>query len=299
MDERLLAPDGISAEDWVATTRDDPPIGLGCVVAGAQRSIKALEPLDTAIHVAVQTTAAVSMDKTNWRDASRRCWLWTGVTAQAIGFRITTSRGRTRLDALFTPTFGGIINSDRWDASKHYPDPQQQLCRAYLNRTVRSAEHSMRDNPSANDLLVQITALFSAWQLFHAGRTNRVGLHWVLQSIPLAIRNALKDRRRQTWYKVVGLSQEVLTWRDALWTFITSPGVEPTNNAAKRALHPTVIWRTQCFSAQSADDNRFVERILFVVTTCRQQGRRVWDLLTEAVQDAVTGRLAPTLPPAM
>ena len=39
---------------------------------------------------------------------------------------------------------------------------------------------------------------------------------------------------------------------DALWTFVRVEGVEPTNNAAKRALHPGVLWRKGSFGTQSA-----------------------------------------------
>jgi len=62
-------------------------------------------------------------------------------------------------------------------------------------------------------------------------------------------------------------------------------------------LRPAVIWRKQCFGAQSADGSRFVERILSVVTTCRQQGGNVWNLLTDAVRAAMTGQPVPTLLP--
>jgi transposase len=78
---------------------------------------------------------------------------------------------------------------------------------------------------------------------------------------------------------------------------VTHPGVEPTNAAAERVLRPAVIWQTQCFGAQSTDGRRFVERILFVVTTCRQQGRNVWNLLTDAVRAIMTGQPPPTLLP--
>jgi len=79
--------------------------------------------------------------------------------------------------------------------------------------------------------------------------------------------------------------------------FVTHPGAEPTNHAAERVLRPAVIWRKQCFGTQSADSSRFGERILSVVTTCRQQGRNVWNLLTDAIQAAMTDQPAPTLLP--
>src|SRR5271154_6938190 len=63
----------------------------------------------------------------------------------------------------------------------------------------------------------------------------------------------------------------------ALWTFVTVEGVEPTNNAAERALRRAVVWRRRSFGTQSAEGSRFVERLLTVVTTLRQQERDVLD----------------------
>jgi len=58
-----------------------------------------------------------------------------------------------------------------------------------------------------------------------------------------------------------------------------------------------VIWRKQCFGTQSDDGSRFVERILSVVTTCRQQGRNIWAFLTEAIAAAWADQPAPSLLP--
>jgi len=81
----------------------------------------------------------------------------------------------------------------------------------------------------------------------------------------------------------------------ALWTFVTVDGVEPTNNAAEQALRPAVLWRKGWFGAQSAAGNTFVERILTVAATCRQQERHLLTFLTEAVDAYWQGQPAPTL----
>lgn len=274
----------------------DLPIGLGSIVTCTQRVSQAIAPLDAAIHTTVQTATVVNVDETSWREAGQRRWLWTGVTAQATSFRITASRGRAGLDALLPARFAGIIGSDRWNAYNRYAAHQRQLCWAHLTRNVRAlAEGGMRDSPWAAEFLTHITDMFTIWHGFRAGVCDRAGLQTALQPIQQAMRAALADGRTRRWYKVAALSQEVLTWWDALWTFVTQPGVEPTNNAAERALRPAVIWRKQCFGTQSADGSRFVERILSVVTTCRQQGRNVWTMLTNAVQAAMTGQPAPSL----
>jgi transposase len=46
--------------------------------------------------------------------------------------------------------------------------------------------------------------------------------------------------------------------------------VEPTNNAAERALRPAVLWRKGSFGPDREAGSRFAERLLTVVASCRQ-----------------------------
>jgi transposase len=78
----------------------------------------------------------------------------------------------------------------------------------------------------------------------------------------------------------VGSCAEILRVEESLWTFARVAGVPPTNNAAERAERHAVIWRRISGGTDSAHGSRFVERMLTVVATCRQQGRSVLDHLT-------------------
>jgi len=89
----------------------------------------------------------------------------------------------------------------------------------------------------------------------------------------------------------------LLALAPALWTFVDVPDVEPTNNAAERALRPAVLWRKGCWGTHSAAGSRFVERILTVATTLRQQHRNIVDYVTEACVAALHGDAAPSLLP--
>lgn len=86
--------------------------------------------------------------------------------------------------------------------------------------------------------------------------------------------------------------------RRGLFTFVLATGVEPTNNAAERALRGAVIWRKISFGTDSERGSRFVERILTVVATLRQQRRHVLAYLTAACEAALHGRPAPSLLPS-
>ena len=80
-----------------------------------------------------------------------------------------------------------------------------------------------------------------------------------------------------------------------LWRFVSVPGLEPTNNRAERALRHSVIWRRSSHGTQSDHGSRFVERILTVVETCRQQQRPVFDFLRAALMAYRNGQPAPSL----
>ena len=71
----------------------------------------------------------------------------------------------------------------------------------------------------------------------------------------------------------------------------------PTNNAVERALRHAVIWRRISGGTDSADGSRFVERMLTVVATCRQQGHNVLDYLTSCFEADRRGQAVPSLVP--
>src|SRR2546425_13183365 len=82
--------------------------------------------------------------------------------------------------------------------------------------------------------------------------------------------------------KPEGTCRDILQRREALWTFVQVEGVEPTNNTAERAIRPGVLWRKESFGTQSAEGSRFVESMMTVGATLKQQQRNVFEYLTTA-----------------
>lgn len=272
------------------------PISLGSIARCCERVSVALEGVDAAVQALVQTQAVANIDETSWRQDGRRVWLWTMVTSSATCFRIAASRGRTALLALLGEQFTGIVGSDRLKAYNILPDRRRQLCWAHLLRNLRHlADYQHPDSWWAERMLTQVEMLFLAWHAYRNGLFDRVGLQQALLPIRTAMRELLSIGRAIKWYRVAGFSVELLSHWDALWTFSTTEGVEPTNNAAERALRPAVLWRKGCFGTQSADGSRFVERVLTVTATCVQQGRKLFEFLVQALCAAWSGQPAPVL----
>ena len=64
-----------------------------------------------------------------------------------------------------------------------------------------------------------------------------------------------------------------------------------------RSLRPGVLWRKGSLGTQSAEGSRFVESMLTVVATLKQQQRNVLEYLTATCEAALRGEAAPSLLP--
>ena len=110
-------------------------------------------------------------------------------------------------------------------------------------------------------------------------------------------KTALEDGVRCDCAPTRGTCAELLRVEESLWIFARVEGVPPTNNAAERAERHAVIWRRISGGTDSAAGSRFVERMLSVVATCRQQGRNVLDYLRSCFEAARSGQAIPSLLP--
>ena len=111
------------------------------------------------------------------------------------------------------------------------------------------------------------------------------------------MRRALEDGTKCGCATTARTCAEILRVEEGLWNFVWFPGVEPTNNAAERALRHAVIWRRISGGTASESGSRFVERMLTVVATCRQQGRNVLEYLTSCFEADRRGQSIPSLLP--
>ncbi len=274
------------------------PISLGSVPALYQTVSTALAPVYTEIQETVQGQAVANVDETPWRENRQQRYLWVAATVVATLF-LVGRRSRAALERLLGTAFGGTVGSDRYKAYAHLPATQRQLCWAHLKRDWQFFRE--RDGPVGEwgaAAMAQITQLFAQWHRFRAGELDRAQLQQQMAPIAAELRRLVEQGRDELpWEKARGFCRDLLWVWPALWTFVDVAGVEPTNNVAERALRPAVLWRKGCYGTDSSDGSRFVERILTVTTTCRQQQRQVLPFLADAVRAHWAGLPAPILMP--
>ncbi len=79
--------------------------------------------------------------------------------------------------------------------------------------------------------------------------------------------------------------------------FITSPGVEPTNNTAEQAIRFVVIDRLVTQGTRSEKGRKANERLWTVMATCALQGKSAYDFILQSVQAYFNNQLFPSLIP--
>lgn len=275
------------------------PRALGTVSAVEQETAAALVEPHAEAGRAVQPAACKNTDETGWKQAGKRCWLWTAVTRTVAHFLIQPSRGAAGLEALLGQAIAGVVTSDRWSAYHRLELYRRQLCWAHLIRDFQAlVDRGGAAAEVGNELLCFAEGVFHWWYRVRDGTLARSGLRTYIESQRAWLRDLLQSGAALPCAKTAAFCGNLLELEPALWTFVRVAGVEPTNNAAERALRPAVLWRRRSFGCHSEGGCRFVGRMLTVVQTLRLQERRVIDYLTDAITAHRQELPAPQLLPA-
>ena len=270
----------------------DLPMSLGAVSKLEQTVSRALAPIHTAAHEATKGADA-NVDETGWRQGKGKAWLWVAVTALVTVFLIRPNRNRAAFDALAGPT-PGVLTTDRFPVYTHLTGRRRQVCWAHLRRDFQ-AMIDRRNGGSGigEDLLLHANILFEHWERVRDGTRSR---RWFQRThagwLRAEVKALLASGSASACAKTAGVCREILGVEESLWTFARRDGVEPTNNAAERAVRHAVCWRKTSYGTDSERGSRFVERMLTVVASCRQQSRGILDFLV----NAVTGQNPSLLP---
>lgn len=273
------------------------PLSAGEVCALEQQTSAVLAPVVEELQGFCRTQPA-NMDETSWRQQRRRAWLWVVVTDLVTIFHIALSRGGKVVQELLGEDYRHVLTSDRWSAYHGQPLRSRQLCWAHLQRDFQAMVD--RGNAAAvigEELLCCAQDLFTWWYRVRDGTLSRATFRNYMSTVRAMTREALEAGRACPCAKTAATCAALLKVEPALWTFVRVAGIEPTNNAAERAVRHAGQWRKTSYGTDSQAGSRFVARILSVVATCRQQGRHVLGYLTQCCEAALHGDPAPSLLP--
>jgi transposase len=276
-------------------------VSLGALSAVEARVGEAVQPVVDEAWDHVRNAGVKHTDGTSWYQAGLSMALWTIATAAATVFKIVADSSKDTLRPLYG-ALKGILVSDRATSLTFWAMERRQICWAHLIRKFVS--FSERDGPAGafgRQLLDYAGIVFDYWHDYKAGKLRREQLIAWMAPVKKQVRELLDKAVAAGIAQVSGACTDILEHEPALWTFVETDGVEPTNNHAEREIRAFVLWRKRSFGTQSARGNVFAANLMTVAHTARKQKRNVLALLTACCKAQREGAPAPSLfdaPPA-
>jgi transposase len=270
-------------------------ISTGMVAKLEQSTSAALESPMAELEEYVRTQTA-NVDETSWREAGRRAWLWVVVTPLVTIFHVAATRCGKVAKHLLGSAHGQVVTSDRWKAYNCFR--RRQLCWAHLRRDFQAMIGRQNGGASVGKRLIELSdRMFGWWHRVRDGTLCRSSFQVYVSGLRAKVFDALRDGATCGCPKAAATCRELIAHEQKLWAFVWREGVEPTNNAAERALRHAVLWRKGSGGTDSSRGSRFVERVSSVRETCRQQGRDLLGYLTACCQAHLEDKDAPCLLP--
>ena len=241
--------------------------------------------------------ARLNVDETGHKDNGTPMWTWCFRAELYTLFKIDPHRSADVLLEVLGAEFDGVLGCDCFSAYRRYMREcgvVVQFCLAHLIRDVKflTTLPGKRDRGYGERLREALRKLFSL--IHQREQMTAAQFQWRLEAardgvLAAGTTDVPTSRHAQT------MAKRLRTYGASYFTFVTTPGVEPTNNLAEQAIRFVVIDRHLTQGTRGETGQRWCERIWTVMATCAQQGRSVFDYLCTAVADYFQGETVPSL----
>jgi transposase len=239
----------------------------------------------------------LNVDETGHKDRGERWWTWCFRASLYTLFKIDPTRSGDVLLEVLGDEFNGVLGCDYFSAYRRYMrecGAVIQFCLAHLIRDVKflTTLPDVRDRAYGERLREALRALFG---VIH--RQTEMSPRTFQRHLAAARDDVLQQGTQDVppTRHSQNLAKRFLEHGEAYFEFVTTPGVEPTNNLAEQAIRFVVLDRHVTQGTRSEAGRRWCERIWTVIATCSQQGRSVFEYLYAAVAAYYEKTPAPSL----
>jgi transposase len=241
--------------------------------------------------------ARLNVDETGHKQNGRRQWTWCFRASLYTLFKIDPSRSGDVLIEVLGTEFNGVLGCDYFSAYRRYHREfgvLLQFCLAHLIRDVKylTTLPDARDRAYGERLREALRQLFAV--IHRREELPAVAFRGELEAARAEVLRCGTSEVPETKHSR-NLAKRFEAHGESYFRFVTTPGVEPTNNLAEQAIRFVVIDRLITQGTRSEAGNRWCERIWTVIATCTQQGRSVFAYLEAVVGAWFAGTEAPAL----
>ena len=263
-------------------------VTAGALSTAAQSTGTALIPVQADLVAHLNDSDVVVMDETGWRVNGQSAWLWIATTPQVTVYDVADGRGFDQASGLVAADYSGVLVRDGWAPYRRYTNATHQTCLAHL---LRRCHHLTTDLPVwARHTPRQVAdILHTALDARDADEAERADI-----AVDLAERVELLAQAAHPHDECRRLVNHLTVEADALFAFLTHPGVDATNWRAEQGIRPAVVNRKVWGGNRTWRGAANQSRIMSVLRTAHQQSIDAIDYLA-ALARAPTPDTIPAL----
>ena len=250
----------------------------------------------------------INVDETGHKENGDPFYTWVFRADLFILFKIDQSRGSKVLIDVLGEAFEGVLGCDYFSAYRKYMKDFNitvQFCIAHLIRDIKflTGLPDAETKAYGKKLLTTVKDMFKVIHQHEDpdSKSFKSALDSARQSIMDAaltdVPSRLDDNGKELKKEVFNMAKRFRDNGKAYFEFITTPGIEPTNNLAEQAIRFVVIDRLITQGTRSIKGRETNERFWTVVGTCGLQDRSAFDFILEAVHAYFHNNSAPSLLP--
>lgn len=247
------------------------------------RVARKAEPSYRALVEQIRGSPSVTPDETGWRVGGQLWWMWAFSTSQVTVYSIQPGRGFEQAAAVLGKDFAGFLVRDGWSIYRQFLKALHQSCLAHLLRRCREmilvARNAEAELPRTVQAILQQALQLRARR--EQGQISAAGL-----AVTRGRMEARLDRSLQRRYRSLRnrrLANHLLREREALFTFLSCPGLEATNWRAEQAIRPMVVTRKVWGGNRTTQGAHTQSVLVSLLQTCHQQFRSVSPLLQKLI----------------
>jgi len=275
------------------------PLSAGTLVAANERVFAQLEPFARGLVGQVPQAPVVHLDESGLRVAGALHWLHVASTAELTFYGVHPKRGTEAMDAF------GIIGAcrqwvvhDHWKPYFSYPHCLHALCNEHLLRELKFLweEHKEVWARQLSDLLLALNRRrqkqgeFSERQFKRARKDYRGVVRRGRYRHP----RLAPGQGRCAQSKAANLLDRLEDFEWSVLAFLWDERVPFTNNQGEQDIRMIKVRQKISGCFRTLHGAQMFCRIRSYLSTCRKQGRNLW----EAMQMAVVGSpFIPSCPP--
>jgi len=258
------------------------------------------QPYGELIELLPQQTR-LNTDETGHKENGQRYWIWCFRAASFVLFTIDPSRGTEVLMRVLGQDFKGILGCDYYAAYRKYARQCSVLVQFCLAHLIRDVKY-LCEFPDAQvqrygrGLLAGLQALF--WTLHRKDQLGARTFEAQLRQAHDQIWKAAIPSSDGPYHRLIyNMAERFYHHGEAYFQFITTPGIEPTNNVVEQAMRFVVIDRHITQGTRSARGRQICERLWTVMATCTLHQRSPFQWIYQAISAYFKELNVPSLLP--